>query len=195
MDTRPELDPTISEQDFKDFYWLKEELVAFCRSVGINPTGNKTTLEERISSFLQSGELKKTVRAKSSEPTSNFDWRKEKLTADTVLTDSYKNNQNVRGFFAEYIGKRFRFNIIFMDWIKMNYGKTLADAAEAWLQIEAEQKSRTKPKEILPHLQYNRYIRDFLAGNPDKSMQDAIHYWKIKKNKRGDNLYCREDLE
>ncbi|MEL6822332.1 MAG: DUF6434 domain-containing protein [Calditrichota bacterium] len=193
MDKRPRLDIDISETDFKEFYWLKEELVAFCRSVGISTSGSKTELENRIIQFLHNGDIATPKRKK--KPLSAFDWRNEPLSRETIITDSYKNNQNVRQFFTKQIGKRFRFNIAFMDWMKVNIGKNLGNAVDAWLDIEEQQKTRSEPKKILPHLQYNRYIRDFLADNPDKSMQDAITYWKIKKSKRGDNLYRREDLD
>lgn len=33
---RPKLNKKINAKDFQDFYWMKEELVAFCREVGIN---------------------------------------------------------------------------------------------------------------------------------------------------------------
>jgi len=193
MDKRPKLDKNISESDFKEFYWLKEELVNFCRFVGILTSGSKTELEGRIIRFLNSSIIEKPKR--KTKALSTFNWREEPLTRETHITDNYKNNQNVRRFFTEQIGKRFRFNIAFMDWMKANVGKTLGNAVDAWLEIEELKKMRTEPKKILPHLQYNRYVRDFLADNPEKSMQDAIKHWKVKKSKRGDNLYHREDLD
>ena len=45
---RPKLDKSISIEDFRDFYWLKEELVTFCRSNGISTTGEKQELADRI---------------------------------------------------------------------------------------------------------------------------------------------------
>jgi hypothetical protein len=37
-------------------------------------------------------------------------------------------------------------------------------------------------------------FRDFLKDNPNKTRNDAIKYWKIKKSKPGDNKYSKHDL-
>ena len=48
MDTRPILNKTISIKDLKEFYWLKEELVKFCRIEGLKTTGGKIEITKRI---------------------------------------------------------------------------------------------------------------------------------------------------
>jgi hypothetical protein len=50
---RPALSDQLSVDDFKDFYWLKKELIAFCKTKGINQTGGKLEIAERIITFLQ----------------------------------------------------------------------------------------------------------------------------------------------
>lgn len=57
-----------------------------------------------------------------------FDWHTAVLTNDTIITDNYKNSQNVRRFFVAALGSEFKFNIKFMAWLKSNSGKTLGDA-------------------------------------------------------------------
>ncbi len=42
---RPELAITISVSDFKNHYWLKSELLSFCRANRINTSGGKMELE------------------------------------------------------------------------------------------------------------------------------------------------------
>jgi len=49
-------------------------------------------------------------------------------------------------------------------------------------------------KEIAPQFEYNTYIRDFLKDNPNKSKKEAIENWKIKRAKRGNNKYSKQDL-
>ncbi len=49
-------------------------------------------------------------------------------------------------------------------------------------------------KEIPPQFEYNTYIRDFLKVNPNKSKNDTIEYWIIKRVKRGNNKYSKTDL-
>ena len=64
---RPNLTKDISGQSFKNFYWLKEELQAFCRENGISASGSKIEISDRIETFLQTGEMKKPIRQSSSK--------------------------------------------------------------------------------------------------------------------------------
>ncbi len=84
---------------------------------------------------------------------------------------------------------------LFMNWMKANAGKTLGDAIEEWKRLEAEKKANTKPKDIAPQFEYNRYLRDFLADNPHADRALGIKLWKIKRNRRGDNVYRPSDLK
>ena len=56
MKERPNLDNNLSSSDFREYYYLKEELVNFCKRYDIQTTGSKTELTERIANFLESGE-------------------------------------------------------------------------------------------------------------------------------------------
>jgi len=63
MEKRPELNLSISPKDFQDFYWLKKELVNFCRKEGLKTTGSKIEIAERIENYLKTGK-KNTTRKK-----------------------------------------------------------------------------------------------------------------------------------
>jgi hypothetical protein len=191
MDKRPNLNERISIKDFQDFYWLKNELTSFCREMGISGSGGKIEIANRIKRFLATGENVPHVRVSS---LSKFDWNTEKLNAETVITDNYKNTENVRYFFKNTVGEKFKFNVQFMDWMKVSKGKTLADAAEKWREINNEMRNGEQSKQIAPQFEYNAYIRDFLTDNPDRTKNEAIEYWKIKKSRRGDNVYRKSDL-
>ncbi|MDZ4672236.1 MAG: SAP domain-containing protein, partial [Phototrophicales bacterium] len=52
---RPELTKNLSPENFRAFYWLKEELVAFCREHQISTAGSKIELTDRIIYFLKNG--------------------------------------------------------------------------------------------------------------------------------------------
>ena len=195
MDKRPDLDKNIALKDFREFYWLKEELLAFCRIEGLHQSGGKLAVTERIDHYLRTGEKLLPARKPATTGKSGFDWQTAELTTATIITDNYRNTRNVRKFFEEQIGKRFRFNVKFMNWMKSNAGKTLHEAVAAWLEIEQEKKSGKLPKEIPPQLEYNRYLRDFLADNPGKSRDIGIRLWKIKKKMRGDNIYRKTDFK
>ena len=193
--TRPTLSKNLSKSDFLDFYWLKEELVEFCRHNGINASGGKIEISQRIALFLETGEVIKKSGGSKPKKSSRFDWNNEILSMETILTDSYKNGENVRAFFKREIGNSFHFTVTFMDWIKQNYGKTLSDAVEEWNRIEQLKKDPTFKTEIAPQFEYNQYMRAFLKDNPTLSAKDAMHYWKLKRNLRGSNQYSKEDLD
>ncbi|GHT39967.1 hypothetical protein AGMMS49965_07460 [Bacteroidia bacterium] len=137
---RPELNSNISAADFKDFYWFKEELTAFCKSKGLAATGRKPELTARIIAYLQTGEVVRRVNNK--KYTSKFDWNKATLDLDTEITDNYKNTENVREFLRREIGAHFRFNVPFGEWMKQNCGKTLRDAIHFW-KMQREQRGKT----------------------------------------------------
>lgn len=59
---RPNLTKEISEESFRDYYWLKQELQSFCRANGISASGSKIEISDRIEIFLLTGEIKKPIR-------------------------------------------------------------------------------------------------------------------------------------
>lgn len=191
---RPNLNKNISSKDFQDFYWLKEELVLFCRSSGISASGGKKELEERIVQYLEQGKVISSEPKKKKSKTT-FNWGNEQLNLTTIITDNYKNSENVRSFLIENIGLHFSFNTQFMRWMKENEGKTLSDAIEEWKRIHELKKDKSYLSEIAPQFEYNKYMRAFLADNPDRSSKDAMAFWNMKKKLRGSNEYQKSDLD
>ncbi|MBY0435599.1 MAG: SAP domain-containing protein [Cyclobacteriaceae bacterium] len=192
---RPSLTNKISAQDFKDFYWLKEELIAFCKKNGINSSGGKIEIAKRISLFLSTGTITKQSTHAIKKATSKFDWTNERLTLETAINDNYKNSENVRLFFSKEIGSHFHFTVAFMKWARENVGKTLRDAVEEWKRLHELKKDKSFKTEIAPQFEYNRYMRNFLEDNPDKTSKDAMKYWKRKRATRGSKEYSKSDLD
>lgn len=192
---RPPLNKNISLDDFSNYYWLKEELVSLCKQLGINSSGGKIEISKRIEHFLATGFVEEKISKRQLQKHSNFNWNTEPLSLSTIITDNYKNTQNVRTFFTQHIGKHFSFNVSFMNWMKENTGKTLESAINEWNKIHNQRKDKSNQTEIAPQFEYNKYIRAFLADNPDKTIKEAISCWKRKRNKKGTNEYERGDLE
>ncbi len=189
---RPKLDKTISINDFRNYYWLKMELIDFCRETGIKRAGGKIEIADRILKYLETGEI--IPKSEKEQTKSNFDWNNETLDVDTLITDNYKNTENVRAFFEKAIGRHFKFNVEFMNWMKSNAGKTLGDSVEKWKEIIEKKKDGNYKTEIAPQFEYNTYIRDFLSDNPQLSTKDAIESWKIKREKPEKKKYNKSDL-
>ena len=190
---RPRLNKQISVKDFKEFYWLKEELVSFCRSEGLKSSGSKLQISKQITEYLRTGE-KQNFSSSKAKYHSKFDWNNTTLSLETIITDNYKNTENVRTFFSAQIGKNFSFNVTFMKWFKINTGKTLEQAIVAWFEIQKEKKSSKGKAKIAPQFEYNKYFRDYFADNPNGSRRIAIQLWNLKKNQRGPNNYEKSDL-
>jgi len=193
--TRSKLQKGISPKDFKAHYWLKEELIDFCRIIGINTSGGKIEISNSVISYLETGIVIPRSEKQNKTLKSNFDWNTETLSLETVISDSYKNTENVRAFFKQLIGSNFKFNVTFMDWMKMNSGKTLGDAVDKYREIALLKKDKIYRTEIAPQFEYNTYIRDFLTNNPDRSMKDAVKSWRLKRENPGLKKYNRTDLD
>ncbi len=192
---RPPLNDQLSVEDFREYYWLKEELSVFCKTKGIDSSGGKIEIAERIINFLESGSIVKAADKPKKKTVSKFDWNKEPLSLETVITDNYKNTEHVRSFFIKHIGGHFHFSVAFMKWIKVNDGKTLAEAMEEWQRLYKLKKDKNHQTVIEPQFEYNRYMRAFLADNPDQSSAAAMRYWKLKSAQRGTNEYEKSDLD
>ena len=57
MSDRPEFNRQLDGQTFRSYYYLKDELVAFCRENNLPVSGGKLELTERIAYFLDTGDI------------------------------------------------------------------------------------------------------------------------------------------
>lgn len=156
MQERPKISKEISGEIFREYYYLKEELVQFCRENNLPVSGGKMELTERIACFLDTGEIPAKIKTKQAK--SN---RKQTgdINPDSIIEKDFVCSEKHRAFFKEHIGKTFSFNVPFQKWLKTNSGKTYQEAIEAYYQIlEEKKKSKTK---IDRQFEYNTYIRDF----------------------------------
>lgn len=186
MTERPVLDRNLNSKTFRDFYYLKEELVDFCRKNGLPTSGGKIEITDRIAYFLDTGKILSAAAAKKKAVVISD------IREDTKIEPDFVCSEKHRAFFKEQIGNSFSFNVAFQKWLKDNAGKTYRDAIAAYYQIiEDKKKGKTK---IDRQFEYNTYIRDFFADNQGKSLEDAIRCWKYKKQLQGHNRYEQSDL-
>ena len=187
MGERPELKIGLKGETFRNFYYLKEELVDFCRKNDLPTSGGKLELTDRIATFLDTGNV--MISRKVSKK-STLDIRE--LTGQTIIENNFVCSERHRAFFKEKIGKSFSFNVQFQKWLKSHSGKTYKDAIEAYYLI-LEEKKQGKTA-IDKQFEYNTYIRDFFEENKGMSLDDAITCWKYKKSLQGHNRYEKSDL-
>jgi hypothetical protein len=191
---RPHIESVKSGASLKDWYWLKTEAMNHARILGLSTAGGKFEIIDRIAHFLDGKVPAKPRKSGPALKGAGFDWHGAPLSHETIITAGYRNTQNVRRFFIAEIGRHFSFNIAFMAWMKANAGKTLGDAATEWNRAHALVKAGQKP-DIPFHNQFNAYVRAFFEDNPDRSMDEARRFWKLKRSLPGHNRYERADLD
>ncbi|MGF6376542.1 dTDP-glucose pyrophosphorylase [Clostridiales Family XIII bacterium PM5-7] len=186
MAERPDLDKCLDSKTFRDFYYLKEELIDFCRNNGLPTSGGKIEITDRIAYFLDTGKVLPAVATKKKAVVAS------NISEDTKIEPDFVCSEKHRAFFKEHIGNHFSFNVAFQKWLKSNIGKTYKEAIIAYHEIlEEKKKGRTV---IDKQFEYNTYTRDFFADNKGKSLEDAIKCWKYKKQLQGHNRYERSDI-
>ena len=187
-ESRPELTRDLDSRTFREYYYLKEELAAFCRNNHLPSSGGKHELTERIAGFLDTGDVRQPVTRRPAA-------RKAQLTdisRDSIIERNFVCTEMHRAFFKKEIGNSFSFNVLFQQWLKAHAGKTYADAVDAYYEIL--EKKKTGKASIGRQFEYNTYIRDFFADNTGKTLDEAIRCWKYKKRLKGRHRYERSDL-
>lgn len=118
IDERPDLDLGLSAEIFRQYYYLKEELVDFCRRNNLQATGSKSELSERIAVFLESG--KRTRAEHKTQKTQSAG----EIKPNNIIEENFVCSEKHRAFFKEQVGKSFSFNVAFQKWLKSNAGNS-----------------------------------------------------------------------
>ena len=194
------LNKDLSSAEFKEYYFLKEELKEFCRNEGLRVSGSKNQLEERIIYYLDTGKsLDDSNSIKKDDKPIRPNFQKsdktkasisKEIRLDSILGENFKCSEDKREFFEKEIGKGFKFKVKFQKWLKANPNKTYQDAINAYHELENSNEKTVIDKQF----QYNQYVRDFFKDNEDKTLNEAIKCWNYKKSIKGHNKYEKSDL-
>lgn len=177
MMTRPKLAISISVEDFRDYYWLKEELLDFCRQNELPSSGPKQEVSERIEHYLRTGKILPT-RLRSSKGRSSMP---ETFTRQTVIGSGWHCSQKLRTFFEAEVGQNFHFNRVMREFIKLEEGKTLQNAIDAWQEAKDNPPQKI---EIETQFEYMRHMRKYFNKNPKATREDALRVWHEIKFQR-----------
>ena len=194
------LNKDLSSAEFKEYYFLKEELKEFCRNEGLKISGSKNQLEKRIIYYLDTGKSlddsnsiekdDKPIRPNFQKSDKTKATTSKEIRLDSILGENFKCSEDKREFFEKEIGKGFKFKVKFQKWLKANPNKTYQDAINAYHELQNSNEKTVIDKQF----QYNQYIRDFFKDNDDKTLNDAIKCWNYKKSIKGHNKYEKSDL-
>lgn len=169
---RPNLTVSLSKEDFLANYWLKKELVGFCRAEKIATSGSKGEVTERIAHFLETGE-KLGARRRSMKK----GIMPAVFTRETVIGEGWRCSQELRAFFEQETTLKFHFNGFMRDFIGgSGVGQTLGDAIEGW-----EASKRAPKGEIGKQFEYNQHMRDYFEAHPDATRDEAMEAWREKR--------------
>lgn len=110
MNDRPVLDRNLDSKIFRDYYYLKEELVNFCRENDIPVSGGKVEITDRIACFLDTGKILSAQTARKRTTVIST------ISKDTKAEANFVCSEKHRAFFREHIGSGFSFNVTFQKW-------------------------------------------------------------------------------
>ncbi|MDR2974593.1 MAG: SAP domain-containing protein [Propionibacteriaceae bacterium] len=176
-DRRPALTRELAGAEFARWYWLKDELVSFARSVGLPSSASKDVLTRRITAFLDGVPFAEPAR----KPPSGAQLRSG-LTAGTVIPVGQRCSQVLRAWFEIQIGPGFHFDAHMRAFIAAADGvRTLGDAVAHWLD------TRACPVETIdPQFEYNRFTRLWRRDHPDGRRSDLLAAWQVYRNQAAD---------
>jgi hypothetical protein len=149
---------------------------------GVEYTGGKVEIAERIAQFLEIGAVDSTPR-----PTRKRDALPDvPLALDTVIHEGFVCTQRHRDFFKAVIGPQFHFSTFIQNYFKTHVGKTYGDVVEVWLEEEKRKKAGVPVEDIAPQFEYNRFMRSFFEdpANHRKGRKEAIAAWHEHRSQR-----------
>lgn len=118
MSERPILDRNLDSKTFRDFYYLKEELVNFCRENDIPVSGGKVEITDRIAYFLDTGKILSAQTARKRTMVIST------ISEDTKIEANFVCSENIEHFQRTY-WKRFFIQCDFSKMVKKQYRENL----------------------------------------------------------------------
>lgn len=171
---RPELSDELTGAEFRRWYYLKEELAAFARTVGLRSGGSKPEIAGRIAAHLDGEPIPEPATPKRGKPAGRL---AEPITRDTVIPPGQKASQQLRPFFTAEIGSSFRYDWFMRTFLAENAGRTLGDAVEHWHVTRDE-----SPPETPEQLELIRFTKAWHLAHPDGTALECRDAWKVHRS-------------
>jgi SAP domain-containing new25/Domain of unknown function (DUF6434) len=170
---RPTLSKSLPKTEFTNWYWLKSELVEFCRENGLATSGGKEEIAIRIKNYL-GGE--NSYQTKMTHSTKSKSVMPDSFNMTSVIEKGWRCSQSLRAFFEAEFGTSFRFNEALRTFISTKAGHTLGEAMECYKTSLA-----TTQRPIAKQFEYNTHMREFHKKNLNASHVDAVDSWWKKR--------------
>lgn len=191
---RPDFDRIKTFDEFKKYYWYREELIKICRDKGLHHEGGKIELYEVIEAYF-AGEkiLPKKKAPRSRKPLVT------ELTPETGLIEcGFTFGPKFRDFFKKMTGQEnFRFNVDMVATAKAvkesgDTSFTLGDLLDIYYG------KKTYATYDRSALQWNKFVKDFCSDPvteqyPER-LKAAASLWKIVRESDMEKVYSHELL-
>ncbi|EPG74490.1 hypothetical protein LEP1GSC058_3475 [Leptospira fainei serovar Hurstbridge str. BUT 6] len=194
---RPPFAKIKSVKEFEAHYWYREELRRTCADLDIPLYGTKVDLEERLKTYIRSGDveqIRKQLKPKISASKRRQKSPPKKITLNSkILSDGIRFDAVFREFCrAYYGGKKFSFTKTMAEAVRDaeksgNLNLTVADL----LRIYENPPSAPRPEDTV--LRWNRFVKDFHADRKThvfkKKLNIAAFLWGKVRDRSGSKRY------
>lgn len=123
--TRPSLGDSLTGSELRRWYWLRSELAALARTLGVNAAGAKAELTDRLAAALDHQPLPPRPPTRSTGRQLS-----EPLADNTVIPAGQRSSQAIRAYLTSRVGPGFRFDAAMRDFVTHGEGRTLGEAVE-----------------------------------------------------------------
>ncbi|GAA2177737.1 DUF6434 domain-containing protein [Leucobacter tardus] len=167
---RPQLSRELTGKELLRWYWLKDELADFARSLGLRTGGGKQVLALRLAAALDGVPFAEPVSKRSGSARQ----LSGPLAASTVIPRGQRCSQVVRAWFVEQVGQPFGFDGEMRAFFAKTDGtQTLQDALDCYYATRGQGQ-----KAIDPQFEYNRFTRAWHEEHPDSSREELLDAWR-----------------
>ena len=191
---RPDFNDINDFEQFKRFYWYREELIKICKAYGLKHDGSKIELYKVIEAYFSGERILPQKKKKASKASVT------ELTLDTGLIEcGFTFGNRFRDFFKKQTGEEnFKFNVDMVasaKAVKENGDEsfTLKDLLDIYYG------RKTYASYDRSALQWNRFVKDFCSDEAtavyDERLKAAAALWKIVRESDMKKEYSRELLD
>ena len=158
--------------EFARWYWLKSELIAFARTLGVASGGSKDELTARLAAVLDGH----PPPARRGRPTAKPGQQLcGDLSPDTIIPPGQRSSQELRAWFLSQVGPSFRFDRRMREFVNAADGTTtLGDAVHHWKTFTRND----AVTDIDPQFELNRFTRAWHASHPTGTRVEFLADWK-----------------
>jgi SAP domain-containing new25/Domain of unknown function (DUF6434) len=176
---RPVLSRELTGAELLRWYWSKDELAGFARSVGARTTGGKELLTRRLAAVLDGVPFDEPVQKRPGGSTQ----LSGTLSSSTLIPRGQRCSQLVRAWFAEQVGGPFRFDGEMRAYFAAADGtQTLQDALDHYRATRGEER-----KPIDAQFEYNRFTRAWYERHPAGSRPELLDAWRDYRDRPVDD--------